>query len=172
MARFSGPDKLGSSHVLDGFASGGESLDGWLLSTARQAAAGNSASIFVVEDAEQSRVVGYYALAASSITHEEATPRAAKGMPSPIPAVLLARLAVDVSVQRQGIGALLLQDAMRRALSAAEQVAMRVMLVHAIDDNARAFYVRFGFESSPTDPLNLQMLFKDIRAAVNAAASG
>jgi GNAT superfamily N-acetyltransferase len=80
--------------------------------------------------------------------------------------VLLARLAVGASVQGRGVGAWLLQDAMRRALSASEAVGMRVLLVHALDDNARGFYVRWGFEPSPTDPLNLQMLFKDIRKSL------
>jgi GNAT superfamily N-acetyltransferase len=77
--------------------------------------------------------------------------------------VLLARLGVDVSVQGRGIGAWLLQDAMRRALSASEAVGIRLLLVHALDDNARRFYERYGFEPSRTDPLNLQILLKDIR---------
>ena len=121
----------------------------------------------MTEDAEQERVVGYHALSAATVTHAEATERAAKGMPRhPIPAGLLARLAIDRSVQGQGIGAWLLRDAMLRTLSAAEEAGIRVMLVHAIDESAAAFYERFGFERSPTDRLNLQMLIKDIRAAV------
>jgi GNAT superfamily N-acetyltransferase len=88
-----------------------------------------------------------------------------------IPAALLARLAVDASVQGHGIGAWLLRDAMLRTLTAAETVGIRVLLVHAIDDNARRFYERHGFEASPTDPLNLQMLVKDIRASVDAASA-
>lgn len=136
-----------------------------------QATAAGSARTFVVLDAEQQRVVGYHALTAASITHEEATARTARGMPHhPIPAVLLARLAVDASVQGQGIGAWSLRDAMLRTLSAAEAIGVRVLLVHAIDDNARRFYERHGFEASPTDPLNLQMLLKDIRASVDAAS--
>jgi predicted N-acetyltransferase YhbS len=87
----------------------------------------------------------------------------------PIPAVLLARLAVDRSVSGGGLGAWLLRDAMLRTLSAADELGMRVMLVHAIDDHARAFYQRFGFEPSPTDPLNLQLLDKDLRASIAAA---
>jgi GNAT superfamily N-acetyltransferase len=106
-------------------------------------------------------------LAAASVAHQHATERARKGqLRHPIPAVLLARLAVDASVQGHGVGAWLLQDAMRRALSAAEAVGIRVLLVHALDKNARSFYQRWGFEPSPTDPLNLQMLFKDIRKSL------
>jgi GNAT superfamily N-acetyltransferase len=80
--------------------------------------------------------------------------------------MLLARLAVDRSVQGKGIGAFLLQDAMRRAVAVAEQAGMRLLLVHAINEGARSFYGHFGFEPSPTDPMNLQLLIKDIRLAL------
>jgi GNAT superfamily N-acetyltransferase len=122
----------------------------------------------VVADAEQDRVVGYHALAVASIGHVEATQRVRKDMSrSPIPAMLLARLAVDRTVQGKGIGAFLLRDAMRRSVAVAEQTGMRLLLVHAINDGARSFYERFGFEPSPTDPMNLQLLIKDIRRAVD-----
>jgi GNAT superfamily N-acetyltransferase len=161
-----------ASHDVDEFDCGIESLNLWLKKHARQAAAAGSALTFVVHDSEQDRVVGYHALAAASVVHADATPRAARGTPRhPIPAVLLARLAVDSSVQARGIGAWLLRDAMLRALNAAESVGIRVLLVHAIDEPARRFYERHGFEVSPTAALNLQMLIKDIRAAVDRAAS-
>lgn len=87
----------------------------------------------------------------------------------PIPAMLLARLAVDKAVQGKGVGAFLLKDAMSRALSVAEQAGMRLMLVHALNDGARAFYEHFGFEPSPSDAMNLQLLVKDIRLALDSA---
>jgi GNAT superfamily N-acetyltransferase len=165
--RFGDPEPLEARHKLEGFDCGVESLNIWLTEHARQAAAGGSARVFVLVDAEQERVCGYYALAAAAVAHEQATQRARKGQPRhPIPAVLLARLAVDTSVQGRGIGAWLLQDAMRRALTASEEVGMRVLIVHALDDDARSFYERWGFEPSPTDPLNLPMLFKDIRKSL------
>jgi GNAT superfamily N-acetyltransferase len=165
--RFGDPEPLDAGHELAGFNCGIESLNVWLTEHARQAAAAGSARVFVTVDAEQERVCGYYAIVAAAVAHEQATERARKGQPRhPIPAVLLARLAVDTSVQGRGIGAWLLQDAMRRALSASEAVGIRVMLVHALDDSARSFYQRWGFEPSPTDPLNLQMLFKDIRKSL------
>jgi GNAT superfamily N-acetyltransferase len=116
-------------------------------------------------------VVGYHALAGASIEHLDATHRAAKGMPRhQIPALLLARLAVDESVKGRGLGAFLLRDAMMRTLSVSEQVGIRLLLVHALNDDARPFYEHFGFEPSPTDPMNLQMIVKDIRASLEAAA--
>ncbi len=87
----------------------------------------------------------------------------------PIPVVLLARLAVDTSVTGRGLGAWLLRDAMSRTLTAAETIGVRAMLVHAIDNHARDFYLRHGLERSPTDPLHLMILIKDIAAAVAAA---
>jgi len=170
LSRFSDPEPLKASHPLEGFDCGVPSLNDWLHRNASQAAAANSAKTFVVNDQQQERIVAYHALAAASVGHQEATRRAAGGMPKhPIPAVLLARLAVDSSVQHRGLGAWLLRDAMLRTLTAAEEMAVRVLLVHAINDDAQAFYLRHGFEPSPTDPLNLQMLTKDIRAAVDHA---
>ena len=168
MARFGEPERLGDHHLVDGFDSGVRSLDTWLADYALQAARAGSAQTYVVTDAEQDgRVVGFHALAAVSVERGVATARASKGMPAqPVPAVLLARLAIDRTVQGEGLGAWLLQDAMRRTLSVAEELGVRVLLVHAIDESARAFYERFGFERSPTDPFNLQLLIKDVRKSL------
>jgi GNAT superfamily N-acetyltransferase len=172
VARFSDPAPLAPGHNTKDFDCGMESLSLWLKKHAIQARAIGSARTFVVSDTKQPRVVGYYALTAASITHEEATARAAKGMPRhPIPAALLARLAIDTRVQGHGVGAWLLLSAMLRTMTAAESVGIRVLLVHAIDDKARRFYEHHGFETSPTDPRNLQMLMKDIRATAQAAGA-
>ncbi len=145
------------------------SLDVWLVKHARAAAGAGSARTYVAIDTEQDRVVGYHALSLASIERGDATERARKGMPRhPIPAMLLARLAVDKTVQGRGIGAFLLRDAMSRALSVAEQAGVRLLLVHALNDEARAFYEHFGFEASPSDAMNLQLLVKDIRLALDS----
>ncbi len=171
MPRFSDPERLAVHHHVETFDCGVESLNTWVARHALQAATVGSARTFVITDTKQARVVGYHALAAASITHADATGRAAKGMPRhPIPAALLARLAVDTSVQGHGIGAWLLRDAMLRTLTAADELGIRVLLVHAINEDARAFYRRHEFEPSPTDPLNLQILIEDIRAAIAGGA--
>jgi GNAT superfamily N-acetyltransferase len=170
--RFHDPQPLDDEHRVNGFDSGVGSLDTWLIRHARAAAGAGSARTYVVVDSEQDRVVGYHALSVASIEHSEATDRASRGMPKhPIPAMLLARLAVDRSVQGRGLGAFLLKDAMTRAVSVADQAGVRLLLVHAVDDEARAFYERFGFEPSPTDPMNMQLLIKDIRLALDASGS-
>jgi GNAT superfamily N-acetyltransferase len=167
--RFGDPEPLGDGHVLDGFDCGRSSLNVWLSRYARQAAAVGSARTYVVVDSDQARVVGYHALTAAAVETEGATPRAIKGMPRyPVPAVLLARLAVDGSVVGHGVGAWLLRDAMLRTVSAADAIGVRVMLVHALDDNARRFYLRHGLEPSPTDPLHLMILVGDIVASMGS----
>jgi GNAT superfamily N-acetyltransferase len=171
--RFGDPEPLGSDHVLEGFDCGRVSLNVWLARHARQAAPAGSARTYVVLDAQQERVVGYYALAAGQLEREAASARAIKGMPRyPIPVVLLARLAVDRSVAGRGLGAWLLRDAMLRTLAASETIGVRALLVHAIDEEARAFYLRHGLEPSPSDRLHLMILIKDIAAAVGAARRG
>ncbi len=167
MPRFSGPEPLGPGHILEGFDCGVASLNVWLLEHARTAASAGSARTYLIVDAEQGRVVGYHAMAAASIDHKDATARVATGMPRySIPAVLLARLAVDATVRGRGLGAWLLRDAMLRAVSASDELGIRAMLVHALDNSAREFYGRFGLEPSPTDEHNLQIIIKDIKASL------
>lgn len=170
MARFHDPEPLSADLVLEGFDCGRASLNVWLTRYALQADASGSARTYVVVDSEQERVVGYHALSAAAVEREAATARVVKGMPRyPIPVVLLARLAVDVSVTGRGLGAWLLRDAMTRSLAASETIGVRAMLVHAIDDEARGFYLRHGLKPSPTDELHLMILIKDIAAALDAA---
>lgn len=172
MARFSDPQPLGFEHILEAFDCGTPSLNGWLLEHASAAGAAGSARTYVIVDSAQDRVVGYHALTAAGVERHAATARAIKGMPRyPVPVVLLARLAVDTSVTGRGIGALLLRDAMTRTLAASETIGVRAMLVHALDENAREFYTRHGFEPSRTDPLHLMMLIKDIVIAIDAASA-
>lgn len=170
MTRFGDPEPLDSGHLLEGFDCGRASLNLSLTRHARQAGAAGSARTYVIVDSQQGRVVGYHALTAAGIEREAATARVTKGMPKyPIPVVLLARLAVDLSVARGGLGAWLFRDAMLRTLTASETVGVRAMLVHAIDEEARDFYFRHGLEPSPTDPMHLMVLIKDIAKAVDAA---
>lgn len=168
MPEFSDPEPLGPDHILEGFDCGVASLNSWLVEHARSGSGAGSARTYVVTDAGKGRVLGYHAMSAASIRHEGATGRVAKGMPRhPIPAALLARLAVDSSVQGRGLGAWLLRDAMLRAVSVSNEMGIRAMLVHALDDSARQFYLRFGFEPSPTDDHNLQIIIKDIKAVLD-----
>jgi predicted N-acetyltransferase YhbS len=161
---YSRPEPLERGHDRAGFACGEAELDRWLAEHALAAQASGSARVFVSTDGD--RVVGYYALAAAQLQSSEASERALKGQPKgrPVPAVLLARLAVDMDHQGVGLGRSLLQDAMLRANEAAGELGIRVMLVHAKHERASNWYKRFGFEESPTDPMHLLLLMKDLRA--------
>jgi GNAT superfamily N-acetyltransferase len=160
------PEPLGKQHRLDEFDCGEPALDEWLKRHARAAQASDSARVIVVTLEDGETVVGYYALAAAQVAPEDATARALKGQPQarPVPAILLARLAVDRSHQNAGLGRSLLQDVLLRCVEAAEAIGARVLLVHAKHDAAKEWYMQFGFEESPTDPLHLLMLLKDVRA--------
>ena len=160
------PEPLGKHHRLDEFDCGEPALDEWLKRHARGAHASGSARVFVATMEDGETVVGYYALAAAQVAPDGATERALKGQPRarPVPAVLLARLAVDRAHQRAGLGRSLLQDVLLRCLEAVEAIGARILLVHAKHNAAKAWYMQYGFEESPTDPLHLMMLLKDVRA--------
>lgn len=165
---YSRPQPLERGHDREGFACGEAELDRWLAVHALEAQASGSTRVFISTDGQ--RVVGYYALAAAQLRPEEASERALKGQPKerPVPSVLLARLAVDLGHQGRGLGRSLLQDAMLRTNEAAEELGIRVMMVHAKHEQASHWYKRFGFEESPTDPLHLMLLMKDLRALLSS----
>jgi len=161
----SGPELLTVGHDVREFDCGKQELTEWLRRYALQDQQAGSARVFVVH--RGGRIVGYYALAAASVEPETAPERVKRGLARhAIPVILLARLAVDLAEHRKGVGAALLKDALRRAVAAAEEIGARAILVHAKDEEARAFYEKFDFESSPTDPLHLFLLMKDLRAAL------
>jgi GNAT superfamily N-acetyltransferase len=158
------PEPLTDRHDCAGFACGRESLDICLKRRALRNQASGASRTFVVCDA--GRVVAYYALASSAVAAELATGRLRRNMPDPIPVVVLARLAVARSYQGQGLGRALMQDAGRRVLNAADAIGIRGLLVHALDDAAKAFYERLGFDPSPLDPMTLMITLTDLRASV------
>jgi GNAT superfamily N-acetyltransferase len=158
MATLRGPRPLQRNDVREGFHCGVASLDTWLVEHAPGADAASSARTYVIVDEEEGRAVGYHVLTVASLERDEATGRASRGMPRhPIPAMLLARLAVDESTQGEGVGATLLADA---TLLVAEETGIRLFLIHAINEDSRSFYPNYGFEISPSDPMNLQLLIK------------
>ena len=156
------PVSLGLLHRLDGFDCGKPALNNWLLHHARQAQGSGSAKTFVVADDD--RVAGYFSLTVGQIDTLDAPERIRKGMAQyPLPVVVLARLAVSLHDQGQGIGFGMLQDAIRRTFLIAEQAGIRAMLTHPIDEDAARFYTRFGFVQSPLRERQLLLLLKDAR---------
>jgi GNAT superfamily N-acetyltransferase len=154
--------KLSRSHEIDRFDCNVASLNNFLehYPLANQASGGAQTYVAIVGGI----VVGYYSLATGEVAHEAAPARVTKGMARhPIPVMLLARLATDVTWQGRGLGAALLGDAMRRTLQAADIAGIRALVVHAKDEKVRRFYEHFDFDPSPKDPLHLSILIKEIR---------
>ena len=156
----SAPQPLADHHQLGEFACGVPSLDDWLKRRARANQASGASRTFVVCDEE--RVVGYYALASGAISLASAPGRFRRNMPDPIPVAVLARLAVDQAFHKRGLGRALFQDSAFRVMSAADAIGIRGMIVHAISEEAKAFYLALGFDPSPLDPMTLMVTLADI----------
>ena len=169
-------ESLRHDHDTSRFNCGKPPLDRWLVRHALANQRLESSRTFVVcpEDDHQ-RVVAYYSLTVASILHDRAPESVAAGMPPyPIPVMLLARLAVDEEFRPPhrtlGIGSGLLADSLVRTVRVADEVGIRAMLVDALDDEAAAWYRRFGFDPSPTGDLQLFLPMTRIRESVRAAA--
>ena len=160
----SSAEPLSEHHQLAAFNSGVPSLDDWLKRRAAQNQTSGASRTYVTCDATQ--VVGYYALASSAVAPSQAPGRFRRNMPDPIPVVVLARLAVDNAHKGKGLGRALFQDAARRAIYAADTIGIRGMIVHALSEDAKSFYLRLGLTVSPLDPMILMTTLVDLRAAL------
>jgi GNAT superfamily N-acetyltransferase len=158
------PERLGADHDLSAFDSGVAVLDDWLRRRALQNQASGASRTYVVCAGQ--RVIGYYVLAAGAVVQATATGRVWRNMPDPLPVMVLGRLAIDREYQGSGLGRALLRDAVLRTLQAAEIVGIRAILVHAISDEAKRFYERCGFQSSPVDPMTLMITLQDAQQAL------
>ena len=157
MLTLSAPVPLTPEHLLNQFDCGYIGLNTWLYRHALKNQYGNAGRTFVVCEHGQKTVLGYYTLAAGALTHEEATGSVRRNMPSPIPVIVLGRLAVDRRVQGKHVGASLLRDAVLRAGNISSQLGARALLVHAVDDGAKQFYLKYGFAVSPVSPYTLML---------------
>ena len=165
-AGFAGTERYDAHHDVTAFSCGNELLDRWLVRYAGQNQRRDAARTFVAAATDQ-RVYGYYTLLAGQLNPHEATPETSKGLSQqfPIPVAILARLAVDAGQQGQGTGAALLNDALVRVVRASEEVAVRAVVVHAIDDSASSFYERFGFRALADAPRTLMIALAALRKA-------
>ena len=163
----SAPQPLSDQHDLSQLDCEEPSLNDWLRRRARANQVTGASRTFVVCECP-SLVVGYYCLSACSVSHEQATSSLRRNMPDPIPMMLLGRLAVDRSWSGRGLGGGLLKDAVLRTAQVAEQAGVRGILVHAISDNAKRFYAKWGFAESATDPMTLMIRLSDLIATIRA----
>jgi len=158
------PEPLNDHHLTDGFTSGAPTLDGWLQRKARTNQASGASRSYVL--CRGQRVVGFYALAAGSVSHDLAPRKLRQNMPDPIPVIVLGRLAIDVSEQGNGLGRALLRDAVMRITAAAGEVGIAAILVHALNDRAKAFYAEAGFAETAVEPMTLFLRIKDSKALI------
>jgi predicted N-acetyltransferase YhbS len=160
--RLGAPELLGDKHDRTNFNSGKAILDDWLRRRAGPSD-GLSARTFVVCDG--ARVVGYYCLSAGGIIRADALKKLQRNMPDPLPVIILGRLAVDAKYQGQRIGPGLLKDAILRVINISREVGVRGILVHALDDDAAAFYDKYRFLPCPVDP---RTMILPIETAISA----
>ncbi|MGB6546561.1 MAG: GNAT family N-acetyltransferase [Candidatus Acidiferrales bacterium] len=161
-------EKLRRDHVVEEFDCGRDELNRYLWRYAWQNQQAGAAQTYVGLVGEA--IVGYHTLAVGQVTLEDAPARLTKGLARhPVPIMLLARLATDRRWQGQGVGKALLKDAMLRTVQAADIAGIRALAVHAKDEEARRFYEHFDFVPSPTDPLHLFVLLKDVRLVISEA---
>jgi GNAT superfamily N-acetyltransferase len=160
----SAPKLLTAQHWIDDFDSGVPSLDDWLKRRAMMNQVSGASRTFVV--CEGNKVIGYYALAASAISMEATPGRFWRNILDPIPVVVLARLAVARSHHDRGLGRALFQDATYRVIQAADAIGIRGMIVHALSDEAKAFYLHLGLDPSPLEPMTLMVTLADLKASI------
>ncbi len=158
------PEPLADHHQLGTFSSGVHALDDWLRRRARANQVSGASRSFVV--CADDIVVGYYALASGAINAAATPSRFRRNMPEPIPVAVLGRFAVDQTWHGQGIGRALFRDSALRVMQAAEAIGIRGMLVHAISEEAKAFYVALGLSESPLEPMTLMVTLSDLRATL------
>jgi GNAT superfamily N-acetyltransferase len=173
VTRYAPAEALTKDHDRASFDCGSDAQTNWLRRYALLAQQADTARVYVVRPHGERRVAGYYALAAGSIEPDLGSPRLAAGAGRhPIPVVILARLGVDLRDQRQGLGRELVRDAFMQTAAVAERIGARALLIHAETAEAAGFYRRLdpAFVASTADPLQLIVLLKDLRAAVQRAA--
>ncbi len=162
--KLTAPESLSAHHILGAFDCGNATLNEWLTRRAIKNEASSASRTYVV--CHQRHVIAYYALATGAVQYGQAPGRIRRNMPDPIPVMVLGRLAVHVDWQKKGLGGNLLADAVKRTLQAAELAGIRAFVVHALSDEAKLFYERFGFQPSPTDPMDLMITLKDAQASL------
>lgn len=156
VTRLHAPTLLRPEHDLTAFDCGEPVMNNWLKRRALGNQTSGASRTFVVADGAHT-VCAYYALAAGAVDHATAATAIRRNMPDPVPVMVLGRLAVDRRYHGKGLGADLLQDAILRTTRLAQEIGIRALLVHALHDQARGFYLHHGFSESAIDPLVLML---------------
>ncbi len=157
--KYLAPMPLGEDHDLNTFACRHESLANWLTRRARKNHQSGASRVFIVST-DGGEVAGYYALAAGSVSLKAAPGRVRRNAPDPVPVAVLGRLATHRHHEGCGIGSGMLKDALLRTQQLSTEIGIRAILCHAIDEQAKAFYLHHGFIASPIEPLTVMLPIK------------
>ncbi len=160
------PRPIEATDNTAGFDSGEESLDRYLADRALTNHLADLGRCYVCVDGDTDKVLGYYTLSAVAVEHADLPGKVRRNAPNPVPAVLMGRLAIDTKAQGSGLGRFLVRDAILSTLAAADRIGVRILLVHALHEQAATFYEKLGFNRSPTDQLHLYVLLADARKSL------
>jgi GNAT superfamily N-acetyltransferase len=160
MESYSSPILLSTEHDLNNFDSGEHSLNDWLRRKALKNQKSGASRTFVI--GHHKRIVGYYCLSAGAIAQEKAPKTFRRNMPDPLPVLVLGRLAIDIKYHNKGLGSALLRDAMLRAVHVSDDAGIFAILVHALSEPAKQFYLSRGFIESPLQSMTLMMTMRTV----------
>lgn len=169
MGKLTAPAPIEPVHNTHSFNCGISSLDNWIRQQALKNEVSGASRTFVICCGKE--VVGYYALATGSILRQQAPGKIKRQMPEPIPVMVLGRLAVDRRWQGDGLGSGLLRDALLRTYNVSKQAGIRALLVHALSEEAKEFYLCHGFVQSPMEPMTLMLNLGDVEQALKMHSS-
>jgi GNAT superfamily N-acetyltransferase len=159
MGKITAPEPITTTHSLDNFDCGIQVLNQWLKRQALANESSGASRTFVICENHpiKQHVIGFYTLATGSVRRGDAPGRIKRRMPDPIPVMILGRLAVDLHWQKKGMGAGLLKDGVLRTHTVAKQAGIRALIVHALSDKAKNFYLHYGFQESPFNQMTLML---------------
>lgn len=160
MGKITSPHSLDNKHNFSNFDCGNSTLNDWLKKRALKNEAAGASRTFVVTN-KTNYIIGYYCLSTGAIEHSSSPKKVKRNMPDPIPIMILGRLAVDVQYQNKSIGKGLLKDAILRTIKVSQQTGIRALLVHALSEEAKQFYIQHGFYESPTNNMTLMITIKE-----------
>lgn len=165
---YAAPVPITPDHRFEGFACGKSPLDEWLKARAidNEGRASRTYVVVAATGPQAGEVVGYYTLATGGVALSEIRRKDRHNLPNPVPVMVLGRLAVDRRHSGQGIGPALLREAMARALDISRSAGVRMLMVHALDDDAVAFYLRYGFHIFPAGSRTMFLPIETIAAAL------
>jgi predicted N-acetyltransferase YhbS len=157
---------LAADHDLSAFDCGEASVNHWLQRRARKNEQSGASRVYVV--CNDRTVIAFYTLSASAVVHDRVRGRFRRGMPDPVPVMLLGQLGVDTRYQRRGMAASLVRDALLRCVSVSSQAGVAAVLVDALTEDLVPFYRRLGFDAiSETEPTTMMIRMKDVRAVLS-----